>query len=101
MSNVMELLDNLLASQKNNPDPQQQATHDLLRRTANFAAQVKATQSQHFVAMENKFQISESWAVPSKADEIGTMALWGDLPTQDETRVYYIVCQQRPPVAHC
>lgn len=100
MRNVMELLDKLLASQENNPDPQQQAAHDLLRRTVKFAARVKATQSQSFVAMDNKFQFSDNWSVPSKADEIGTMALWDDPVTKDETRLYYIVCHQRLPVAH-
>ena len=100
MRNDMELLSKLLASQKNNPDPQQQVAHDLLRRTVNFAAQVKATQSQSFVAMDNRFQFFDVWSVPSKADEIGTMALWGDPETEDETRVYYIVCHQRSPVVH-
>lgn len=87
----MQTLDKLLASQKDNPDPQQQAAHDLLKRTANFAAQVKAIQPRPFVAMKNKFQFFDRWSVPGKEEEIGTMALWADSPNQNETRVYYIV----------
>ena len=87
----METLDKLLASQKDNPDPQQQAAHDLLKRTAIFAAQVKAIQPQPFAGIENRFQFLGRWSVRGKEEEIGTMALWADSPNQNETRVYYIV----------
>jgi hypothetical protein len=94
MPNV-ELLDKLFDSQKTNADPKQQAVHDLLRRTVNFAAQVKATQSQSFVALENKFRSTDGWAVPSQANEIGTMAYGPDPGSQGKTQVYYIVCYRR------
>ena len=97
MRDAVEASNKLLASQKNNPDPQQQVAYDLLDRTVKFDERVKATQSQSFVAMDNKFQFFDSWSVPSKADEIGTMALRG---IEDETCVYYIVCHQRSPVVH-
>jgi hypothetical protein len=94
MGNIMERLEQLLASQKNNPDPQQQTAYDLLKRTAQFAASVRATRSQDFVPLqEEDFQFSDQpgWAVPDSASQLGTMALRDHNPTQDKTQVYYIV----------
>jgi len=95
MHNV-EVIDKLLDSQKDNADPQQQAVSDLLRRMVKFAAQVKASQSQLFVAIENQFRVAaDGWAVPSKANEIGTMAYGVDPGLKGKTQVYYIVCHRR------
>jgi hypothetical protein len=91
----VEVMEKLLDSQKNNDNPQQQAVYDLLRRTVNFAAQVRATPLQSFVAMEDQFRRAvDGWAVPSKANEIGTMAYGFDPGPKVKTQVYYIVCLQ-------